>query len=74
MFKPKLVCRAYLHALDATLERPFHARDEQGVMKYNPLGMDDLEGAFEEIDLDIIDSDDEFEVISFATNHDGKLA
>ena len=57
-----LMCRAYLHALDATLEMPFHERNEQGAMVYNPLGMDDMEGTFEEIDLDIVDSDDEFEV------------
>ena len=57
-----LICRAYLHALDATLEMPFHERNEQGAMVYNPLGMDDMEGTFEEIDLDIVDSDDELEV------------
>ncbi|KAK9854785.1 hypothetical protein WJX84_000152 [Apatococcus fuscideae] len=56
-----LSTRAYLHALDATLEMPFHERNEQGAMLYNPIGMDDMEGTFEEIDLDIVDSDDEFE-------------
>ena len=60
----ELVCRAYLHALDATLEMTFHERNEQGAMLYNPIGMDDLEGTFEEIDLDIVDSDDEFEVLA----------